>query len=136
MHADGDLALLATVRQRNNRTGNRNKLRTDKVGGIVVQLLLRQSTTGDAKLKNGHTRCGEVNDLRRKNTRRQLTQQILGCRRHLSICCIKAGARLQKHLYDHRTVVRRRLDMLNVVDESRERLFVWSCKTPFKLLRV
>src|SRR5262249_39943822 len=45
VHTDHDLALLATIRQGNDRPVDRDQLRPNEVGGVVIKLGLRQSLT-------------------------------------------------------------------------------------------
>ena len=66
IHVDGDLPLFAAVWRRHHRSRNRDQLRAHRVGGDVVQLLLREVFSRQTDLQNRDGRGAEVDDLRQR----------------------------------------------------------------------
>ena len=137
IHVDGDLALFAAVRRGHHRARNRDQLRAHRVGGDVVQLpapkgYFRTGRFGESA-RDGRA---EVDDLRRKGSRGKLPQHELRSGGDLRVGRVETGARLEEDLDHRHAVVGGGFNMLNVVDQRRDRLFVGRGETPFQFLRI
>lgn len=51
---------------------------------VVIELRFGQAISGNSELQNGYARRRKIDDLRRQDTRRKLTQQVLRCGGHLA----------------------------------------------------
>ena len=100
VEVDHDRALLAAVDVGDDRAGDGGELRTDEVQAEVVELLLGEALAGEAELQDGHAGGAEVDDLRRQDAGRELTQHELRGAADLGVGGVEAGAGLEVDLDD------------------------------------
>src|ERR1700722_1692181 len=115
-----NLALIATGRIRNSRSGNADQTGPDEIQSDITQLLLGKALPGQSKLKNWNARRVILNYEWRRGARRQLTQQRLRNGGNLGDCIADLNSRMKENLYDADAVQRLGFDMLDIIDGSSE----------------
>jgi len=133
---DHDLALLSTVRERYDRAGNGDELRTEEILPQVVQFLLREPLAGKAELDNGHAGCAVIDDEGRKRARGQLAQDGLRNGSDLRVGIFQAGVGLKEYFDNGLAVYGGGFDVLDVVDCSGENALVYGGDAAFEFFRV
>jgi hypothetical protein len=133
---DRDLALLAAIGGRHNRTRNGNELWMDEVLGVVIQRLLAEPFAGDAQPHDRHAGGAIADNFWWEDAGRQLAKLILRCRRRFCRGPSDVGARLQVDPDHDESVVGSGLDMIHVIDEVAEILLERSRQPAFELLGI
>ena len=103
---------------------HRDQLRAQEVQAEIVELLLGQVVAREPELQDRHAGGAVVEDFRRLRARGRLPQQKLRGRRHLRVGGVEAGAGLEEDLDEGQAVIGGRFDVLDVVDQRRQRSFV------------
>ena len=136
IEADKHLALLAAIGIGNDGARHGDELGAQEVHGQIVEFLLRQARTGKPELQDRHAGGAEIENFRRLRARRHLPQHQLRVGGDLGIGGVEAGIRLKVDFDQRLAIVGRRFNMLDIVDEGRQRAFVGRGQPAFHLLRV
>ena len=136
VEVDHDGALLAAVDVGHDGALDGDKLGPDEVEAVVVELLLGEVVAGEGELEDGDRGGGEVDDLRGEDAGGQLAEFEFGGGGDLGVGGIERGAGLQVDLDDGLAAVGGGFDVLDVVDEGGEGLFVRGGEATFELFRL
>ena len=128
-----DRTLATAVDAGDYGAGNGDQLRPDDVHTVVVELLLTEALAGESELENGHAGRGEIDDLRRENSGREVLEHLLGVGGDLGVGGVEGRAGLQVDFDDVLTVEAGRFDVLDVIDEGGEGALVGAGDAAFDL---
>ena len=128
--------MLAAVGEGDDGAVDAGELGPDEVLGVVVELLLGEALAGDADLQNRHGGGGEVDDLRGQDAGRKLAELVLRCSGDLGVGGVQTGPGLEEDLDVDYAVVGGGFDVLDVVDQRGDGLFVGGGEAAFELFGV
>src|SRR5258708_25450791 len=106
------------IKERNYGPRHSHQLGSQEILSEVIQLLLRESISGQAQLQDGYARSAIVDDKGRQSAWRELAKRSLGYGRHLRIRGVQTRAVLQVNPDDGLTIYSSRFDVFHVVNRG------------------